>query len=628
MDTLLESDKTLIQSIANSSVSPFDASELIVRYLEQIGVDYVFGVPGGTVEPLYNALARSERRGGPRAVMACHETGAAYMADGYMRETGKLGVCAGISGPGATNLITGVACAYDNNIPLLVITGQPALPSFGRGAVQESSCTGVDVIGMFRHCTRYNSLVSHISQVETKLVNAISKAFQAPQGAVHLSIPVDILRSPLDSTQLRYNLLDIMNKRPLMIDEAAIDRLLLEIRRADNPVFFIGSGATEAIDLVIKLVQITGARFITAPDAKGLINPHHEAYRGVFGFGGHASAEQCLRDNADLVIAFGTGFDELSSGGWCNSILNDKLVHVDEFEENLMRSPMARLHVRGHIRSVCAKLITLLIDDSHYHAPAKSTDSSIKTEAQTNNQLNPQLSYEDVQHYDSNATPIKPQRLMKELSNRFPPHTRFLADTGNSMIWAPHFLQPRNRREPHLYQQAANYPHIEQRSHKSSWLRLNMNFSPMGWAIGAAIGVSRGNPACPTVCITGDGAYLMCGQEMTIAAQEGLPVIFVILNDSAYGMVMHGQRLGGAERTAYELRPVDFAKQAESMNVPGFIIESPGDFEALDMAAILARRGPTLLDVRIDRETVPPMSLRLKALGTFKEKITLSENAY
>jgi len=140
-------------------------ADLIVSYLEQMGIEYVFGVPGGAIEPLYNALARSSRRGGPRPIVARHEAGAAFMADGYARETGKIGVCCATSGPGATNLITGVACAFDNGIPMLVITGQPSLPSFGKRALQESACTGINTLGMFRHCTRYNSLISHPEQI-------------------------------------------------------------------------------------------------------------------------------------------------------------------------------------------------------------------------------------------------------------------------------------------------------------------------------------------------------------------------------------------------------------------------------------------------------------------------------
>ena len=150
----------------------------------------------------------------------------------------------------------------------------------------------------------------------------------------------------------------------------------------------------------------------------------------------------------------------------------------------------------------------------------------------------------------------------------------------------------------------------------ANWLRMSLDFSPMGWAIGTAVGIARGNPHGPVVCITGDGSYLMSGQEITTAAEEKLPVIFVILNDHAYGMVMHGQRLAGAEPIAYELTPVDFRKMAESMGIPAHVIESPTDFDQIDFATMLERKGPTLIDVRIDRNEVPPMHVRMKTLGS------------
>jgi acetolactate synthase-1/2/3 large subunit len=145
---------------------------------------------------------------------------------------------------------------------------------------------------------------------------------------------------------------------------------------------------------------------------------------------------------------------------------------------------------------------------------------------------------------------------------------------------------------------------------------MTLEFAPMGWAIGAAVGVARGNPHCPVVCITGDGSYLMSGQEITTAVEENLPVIFVLLNDHAYGMVMHGQRLAGAEPIAFELPQVDFRRMAESMGVPAHVIHAPADFDRIDFTELLQRPGPTLLDVRIDREEVPPMLLRLKTLGS------------
>jgi acetolactate synthase-1/2/3 large subunit len=264
------------------------------------------------------------------------------------------------------------------------------------------------------------------------------------------------------------------------------------------------------------------------------------------------------------------------------------------------------LHVRGHIRSVCERLVQYLIADT----PPVTWD----TKKIPDDIFPTEITLQSPEACCSDATPIKPQRLMKALSERCPSNTRFLADSGNSMVWTAHYLElfdHRNGRLPKM--QAA-----ERRSGNASWLRVMMDFCPMGWAIGAAVGVARGTPDCPVVCITGDGAYLMSGQEITVAAMEGLCVVFVILNDGALGMVKHGQRLAGAEPIGFELPQIDYAGIAESMGIPGYVLQTPQQLDALDFDNILMRKGPTLLDVRIDPEEVPPMILRMKTLGTLK----------
>lgn len=581
-----------------------EVADLIVAYLEQLGVEYVFGVPGGAIEPLYNALARSARRGGPRHVLARHEAGAAFMADGYARETGKIGVCCATSGPGATNLLTGVACSYDNGVPMLAITGQPALPSFGKRALQESACTGVNTLGMFRHCTRYDTLVSHADQIESKLVNALMRASKAPRGPSHLSIPVDILRAPLATMEPAYNLRSLLH-RAALVDDTLVRVLCQEITQARRMVILIGGGHScgESIEAIIQLAEMTESCFVTSPDGKGLINTRHRLYRGVFGFAGHQTADEVLQNEPDLILAIGTTLGEWTSGAWSNAVLNQRLVHIDSSEDHLLRSPMARLHVRGRIRSVCERLIEMLSEAE------RSSASPIGLK-------NPDYMLHEPAKFVSNDTPIKPQRLMRELSRLCPSRTRFFADAGNSTAWAIHYLQPHDRRVARQHDYAARNDGGKRRKGDAGWLRVLMDFAPMGWAIGAAIGCARGNPKCPAVCITGDGSYLMNGQEISVAAMEQLTVVFVVLNDGALGMVKHGQRLAGAEPTAFELPTVDFCMQAQSMGIPGHIIRSPEDFEALDMQAIFARKGPTLLDVRIDGEEVPPMSLRMKTLGS------------
>ncbi|MDP3482827.1 MAG: thiamine pyrophosphate-binding protein [Sulfuricella sp.] len=564
-----------------------EAADLVVAYLEQIGVEFVFGVPGGAIEPLYNALARSARRGGPRPVVARHETGAAFMADGYARETGRIGVCCATSGPGSTNLITGVACAYENEIPLLVISGQPSLLLLGRGAMQESAgIGGIDTVAMFRTCTRYSALVSHPDQLERQLASALLLAHQPTPGPVHLSIPVDVLRSPAGHKPA-YDLASLLLP-PSLVDDAAVKALHGQLEQARRVVVLIGSGCGEAIDVILDLAEKIGAVFVTTPDAKGFVSPRHPLYRGVFGFAGHRSADAAMNDRADLILAVGSDLGEFTSNGWCESLLNSRLVHIDSCEAHLLRSPMARLHVRGRIRPVFERLLDLMRQDGGRELAATARQPA-------------QAPVEDPAKRMSDAVPIKPQRLMRELGRRCPPNTRFLADTGNSIAWAIHHLDLHDCHPS-----------------KGGWLRVTMNFAPMGWAIGGAVGTALAAPKSPVVCLTGDGSLLMNGQEMTVALVEKLTVVFVILNDAALGMVKHGQRLAGAEQVGVDLPTVDFRLLAESMGIPGHVIRSAEDLERLDLDAILRNPGPTLLDVRIDGEEVPPMLLRMQTLGTLK----------
>lgn len=589
---------TMDDATGESPANAPQIADLIVAYLEQLGIDTVFGIPGGAIEPLYNALARSSRRGGPRPVVARHEAGAAFMADGYARETGRIGVCCATSGPGATNLITGVACAFDNGIPMLVITGQPSLPSFGRRALQESACTGVNTLGMFRHCTRYNSLVSHPEQLESKLIAALQRAARAPRGPVHLSIPLDILKAASPVMSPTYQIADKLGPVSI-IDLEATDELFALLSRAQAPRLLIGGGCGEAIASILQLATRFAIPFVTTPDGKGLINPEHPLFHGVFGFAGHASAETLLNDpDVDLLVAVGSSINEWSSSGWSASLLNHRLVHVDESAENLARSPMARLHVRGRLKNIFARLLEQVRDERQ--APPLPADLS-------------GIEFADRDKFASAASPITPQRLMNELGRRFPATTRFLADAGNSLSWAVHYLSLVDRRS---VLPDAGAPIPERGLANGGWLRLTTDFAPMGWAIGGAVGTAIANPRVPVVCITGDGSLLMNGQELSVAVAEGLSVVFVVLNDQALGMVKHGQRLAGAERIAFELPPTDFAAFARAMGADAHVIESPGDFEHLDINAICRRPGPTLLDVRIDGEEVPPMNLRMQILGT------------
>lgn len=580
-----------------------ELGDLLLAYLKQLEVDYVFGIPGGAIEPLYDALARSERGGGPRAIVTRHESGAAFMADGYHRQTGRLGVCCATTGPGATNLITGVASAYENRVPMLVITAQTALPGFGQGAFQESSCTGINTIGMFQHCTRYNTFVSHPEQFEHKLVAAVMRAHQSPAGPAHLSIPLDVLRHPVAEAAPRYDLRELL-RCPSLMDIEAVDALCNQLEHARKVILVLGEGCSEAIDTILDFALITGASIVTTPHGKGLVSPNHPQFRGVIGFAGHVTAYETLSDpEVDTVLVIGTGLSEWASDGWIASLMNPRLIHIDSTEVNFTRSPMARLHVRGRIESIFERLMTHVPSKNPHRVRALAADSAHPGErAAAPDAERRHFELNDVDKWTDDSSPIKPQRLMQELTRLVTPNTRFLADTGNSMAWAIHYLHPRDRR-------------TGGRRDASGWsFRASLEFASMGWAIGAAVGVALGNRGNPVVCLTGDGSMLMSGQEITVAVQEKLPVVFVVLNDGALGMVKHGQRLTGAEQIGAELPPVDFCAMAKAMGADAHTIHSPQDLLALDMDAICSNPGPTLLDVRIDPNEVPPIRTRVEAL--------------
>ncbi|MER2491869.1 thiamine pyrophosphate-binding protein [Catenovulum sediminis] len=566
-------------------------ADLILHYLEKLGVEYVFGVPGGAIEPLYNALAISERRGGIKAIVARHECGAAFMADGYARETGKLGVVCSTTGPGSTNLITGVASAHSDKIPMLVITAQTPLPKFGRKSLQDSSCAAIDVVSMFRHCTSFNTLISHPQQVENKLISAIMNAMRTPKGTAHISIPSDILRAevyfPSDLKAAR------LTQDFSLSDYESLDQLCQELAHANQVALFLGDGCQHAGKLIQEFAELINAPFVTGPVGKRWIDETHPLYRGVYGFAGHESAKKVIHnDELDLVIAIGAQLGELGTSGWLESpLLSSKLIHVDSTPEHFTRSPMARLHVCGKITAIMKRLI-----DSVNTAQKWGRDwPGLLTEAIPQpNCFGSRSVLAEPEKCLSNAIPLKPQRLFSELAKNLPENTRMHIDAGNAWSWATHYYQ---------------------RKDTNGYYRIAMGFGSMAWAISSAIGSAFATKSEPTICVTGDGSYLMSAQEITVAAQHNLPVVFLILNDAALGMVMHGQRLGNAEKIGFKLNTINYAQMAESMGLEGIVITNADELVEIDWHRLFSKTQPTLLDVRIDPEEIPPMGERVKGLA-------------
>lgn len=404
-------------------------ADLVVEYLNLLGVDYVFGVPGGAIEPLFNALARSERRGGVRAVVARHEAGAAFMADGYARETGKLGVCCATTGPGATNLLTGVASAYADNVPILVITAQTPLPKFGRRALQDSSCAAIDIVGIFRHCTRYNSLVSHQEQLENKLIAAVMASSRIPAGPVHISIPSDILRT--EAGYLPKVRPELLTQQFQLSDRVALEKLIQELSQAKHIALFIGDGCKDASGSIMQLATLLNAPFVSGPMGKRWVDETHPLYRGVFGFAGHSSAAELLADKEnklDLVLAIGAALGELGTSGWAEELINHKLIHIYSSVEHFTRSPMARLHVCGSLPVIFKKLVDEVQQAQLKWGKCWPEFGSVPPL----NALGGRSLWRDSMAMEHRQLPFKPQSLFCLLARILPEGTRFFADAGNA----------------------------------------------------------------------------------------------------------------------------------------------------------------------------------------------------
>ncbi len=590
----------------NDHNEPRILSDLIVAYLEQLGVEYVFGLPGGHITSLYDSLAQTERRGGPRAIITRHESGAAFMAAGYARETGKIGVCCATTGPGTTNIITGMTAAYADHVPLLVITGQTLLSIASLGALQECAPYQgpfpdiVDTVGMLEHCTCYNSLVTHPAQLEKKLAAALITALQPLQGPAHLSIPVDILRSPGPESIAYPNLARLLSTPSSYVDSPALEELWQALNdvlsQGHRVALFIGHECAGASQEIMAFAEMINAPVVTSLRGKSWVDPYHPLARGIFGAFGHQTARQALADEAvDLILAVGASFGQWATAGWKPTLFNHKLVHIHHSNTYFARSPMARLHVCGTIKTIFQELITRLettpANEKLRLQPSASPLEVGEREGSSEEKYRyvpPQLELQAPESYQSQATPIKPQRLIYELRQHFPPETRFLIDTGNCLAWTVHYLflaQPENYR------------------------LLSTGQPSTGWAPGGAVGAALGAPNTPVVCITGDGSFLMYGQEITVAVAERLPVIFVILNDRSYGMIKHRHYQTGTETLDFAVPPVDFSLLAKAVGAKGYTIRQPEDFEQLDYQAICNHPGPTVLDVHIDPEESPPIGV-------------------
>ena len=555
-------------------------SDLIVKYLNALGVKYVFGVPGTPVGGLLDSLKRSKEKNGAEAVLTAHETGAAFMADGYARETDSLGVCFSTTGPGATNLITGVGCAFSENIPLLVITPQTNLADFGFGSFQDSSQDYIDITKIFKDITKYSSSILHPNQAERKIGAALTEAFAYPRGPVHLSITDEVFNTEFEDSLKYPNLKDLHKLSNSNMDMQKVSHLteLIKTSYSSNKkiLFLVGKSCKYSGKSIEKLSKAVNASIITTPAGKSCINNYHPNYFGGIGFAGHNSARRILNNiEFDLILAIGTNLEDWSTAHWDEKIINDKLVHIHNDPKLFARSPMAKLHIAGNIYTI----INTILNEFEGNCDFKT--SAVNNYIPDNIEINKP----DYLTEDENVHSIKTQYVIKKVAEKLPSDTGYYIDCSSLVPNSIHYLFQNSRDR----------------------FNISIGFASMGWGIGAAIGAAFSGKK--TVCLTGDGCFLMNGNEAAIAAKFKLPLLILLFNNNMYGMIKQSHNVKWQEDADYSTPlNVNYCKLAEGLGLNSIRIENISELHTLDFDNLL-ESGTNIIEIDIDPNTISPLKL-------------------
>ena len=562
------------------------AAEYLVEALAAAGVKHIFGVIGGTVFPFFTATVGRQAQ----IVMAKHEAGAAFMADGYARASGGLGACVSTSGPGATNLITGVAAAYADSVPIVVITGQVATKSFGRGAMQESSTEGVDIVDVFKQVTRYSTLVFRADRLPAVWHKALRMALGGRPGPVHLSLPADVQERPIE----RPRRLTPVVHRPQTHDRAAIKQAALHLLRARRPAILVGHGVilSDASDEIRALAEMLEIPVATTPKGKGAFPEDHRLSLGPFGYSGSPLAQwYLLESGVDVLLAVGTSLSEWGTLGWDRRLQpSEALLHVDIDPYEIGKNYPVTVPVIGDAKSGLTELCYEIRRQQQRYLHWRRGNGKLAPPADRPRFLN-------AATMDSNAVPIKPQRLLRDLQEALPRDALVFIDGGANRSWAIHYWQSFHPRT----------------------FFCATGMASMGFGVAGAIGGKFAAPNRVVVSITGDGGFLMNGMEVSTAVHYGQQVIWVILNDAGYGMIHHALRMMKRPDVATRYPRVDCARVAEGLGAQAFRIREPGQINREFIQKIVASGRPTVLDVEIDVDEVAPFGGRVETLGNYFE---------
>ncbi len=540
-------------------------SELIVRYLERLGIDTLFGMPGAHVLPIYDRLHDSQ----VKSVLVKHEQGAAFMAGGYARVSHRPSACIATAGPGATNLITGIANAWAERLPVLAITGETSTYIFGRGGLQESAGEGgaIDQVALFASITRYRKLVERTDYLGQVLNQATKALLGREPGPVLLSIPYNVQKEMVDDAVLD----QVHFPRPMAMRHATpVDELAALIRDARAPVIVAGYGCLRAgaRDAVAALATRYNIPVTTSLKAKGVIAEGTPLALGCLGVTSNGDARSYLVEHADLLIFLGAGFNERTSYLWDASLTRGKkLAQVDCDATQLGRVFNPDVALCGDLRAVTEDLLATLDAAA---MPPKDTAALAQHRAARTPQDEPadESAFQRVRSF------------FERLAARFP---------QNALVFDDNIVF------------AQSYFDVSDRNHYFP----NTGISSLGYAIPAAIGARCFAQDSPTFAVLGDGGFQMCGFEMMTAVNHGIPLNVVVINNGTLSLIRKNQfQLYEGRYIDCDFVNPDFGVLARSFGVAHYRIESEADLDALFADADLTG-AINLIEILLDKQAFP-----------------------
>ena len=561
--------------VSQDSGGGLTVAEYLVRSIERLGATHVFAVPGGPLLHLYEALCDSDKQ---TVVLAKHEEGAAFMAEGYAQTSGQVGVVCTTSGPGALHALTAAASATSDSVPLLVVTAQTETSLFGRGSLQDSSGGNwaVDSVDAFKSATKLSTALAHPRQFPRLLRRALATACSGRPGAVHLSLPADLLPQPTGA-DLAEPLPDPRSLTPA-VEPAAVRELASALRQAEHGVVLAGQGAklSGAAGELLGLAEHLSWPVATTMKGKSALPEDHPAAVGVFGFSGSPRAHEAVLDpRVDTLLVVGSGLGEMSTGNWTPELVAGRTVcRIDIDALQAAAGFDADATVIGDARPVLRELLRELgaAPASLTHDPARRRPAAPTPD----------------------GTPLPASAVVAAMSDLLPSGTTVFADNGNCLGWLGEFFVSRSPGGVHV----------------------SLNVASMGYSAGAAVGGGlAGGGREPVVALTGDAAFAMGGMEIHTAAEMEVPVIWVVLNNSGNAMVQNVQE-GISARSVHAMyrTPMNVAAIGQGLGADGKAVHTLPEFTAA-LTDALRRPGPSVLDVRVDPDEVPwALSGRIRAL--------------